>query len=93
MKLGRGAEGVGKAVEVRSPDVTALSDLGITRMQSHRWQTVARWPGELFKGFIAKVKGGNYLHRLVRPFHHPIAPSRPLMVRDLSIFHEILSSL
>lgn len=38
-----------------SHDVT-LPDLGITRMQSHRWQSIAEIPEPVFEEYIAKTK-------------------------------------
>lgn len=47
----------GRPAENRSHDVTdlppTLSDLGITRMQSSRWQAVARVPEEMFEDYVA----------------------------------------
>jgi 16S rRNA G966 N2-methylase RsmD len=36
-----------------------LKDLGISKNQSHHWQTVAQFPEDLFEGHIAQLKGSN----------------------------------
>jgi hypothetical protein len=33
-----------------------LEDLGITRIQSHRWQLESEVPGDKFEGWVAQVK-------------------------------------
>lgn len=60
---------------VQEPDT--LSDLGISKRDSHRWQTVARMPDEEFERHIAETKdageeltsGGTY--RTARRLEHP----------------------
>ncbi len=41
-----------------SHDVIKLSELGISLMQSHRWQMEASIPEKTFEQFIAETKGG-----------------------------------
>lgn len=52
--------------EKTSPDVTftvepiarpTLTDIGVTRMQSHRWQAVAAVPEPVFEQHVAEVRG------------------------------------
>lgn len=38
------------------PPITKLSDLGISRIQSHRWQLEARVPEDVFEQHISQVK-------------------------------------
>jgi DNA polymerase III subunit gamma/tau len=40
-------------------DRRTLKELGITKYQSHCWQTIAKWPKDLFEAHIAKVKDTN----------------------------------
>lgn len=49
-----GARGVGKKVE--SHDVTPLSDLGIDKMQSFRWQREAAVDHETFEAYLASCR-------------------------------------
>jgi N6-adenosine-specific RNA methylase IME4 len=46
----------GRPSENRSHDVTGLSDLGIHKMQSHRWQTISSIPEAEFVAHIEKTK-------------------------------------
>ena len=51
----------GDAMRARSQDVTEvlrprLEDLGISKMQSHRWQTEASLPDEDFEKYVAETK-------------------------------------
>jgi len=42
-----------------SSDTPTLSDLGITKMQSSRWQSIAAVPDEVFEAEIIEVKAKN----------------------------------
>lgn len=60
MPKNEGAKGTGSnQYEVRSLDVTApptLEELGIEKMQSSRWQTIASLPVEVFEEHITETK-------------------------------------
>lgn len=60
MPKNEGAKGTGSnQYEVRSQPVTApptLEELGIEKMQSHRWQTMASLPAEAFEDHIHDIK-------------------------------------
>jgi len=54
----------GRPNQNQSHDVTSfapptLSDLGLSKMQSHRWQTIAAMPEDAFEAHIAKTKARN----------------------------------
>ena len=51
----------------RSHDVTRLADLGIAKMDSHRWQKIASVPEDDFEGFIAETKRAPKLSLQVPP--------------------------
>ena len=42
--------------KTESRDVIQLADLGVSGMQSHRWQAIAAVPTEVFEGFIAETR-------------------------------------
>lgn len=59
MEKAKGAQGVGSnQYEVRLHDVTApkLSDLGIKKIQSHRWQKIASVPENEFEKHVSRKK-------------------------------------
>ena len=41
-----------KGWKTRSHDVTALSEVGVTKMQSSRWQSIAALPRKDFEGYM-----------------------------------------
>ena len=45
-------------METRSHDVTALSEIGVTKMQSSRWQSVAALPEKDFEGYVRDNRQG-----------------------------------
>lgn len=54
MEKAKGAAEVGW--KTRSHDVTTLTDWGISKMQSHRWQLEAEVPPEVFERHVAETK-------------------------------------
>ncbi len=54
MEKQQGARGFGKKVELH--DVTPLSELGVTKMQSSRWQQEARIDDKVFEDYLTKTK-------------------------------------
>lgn len=54
--LGEATPGKGGDRKSSNAVLLDLDKLGITKMQSHRWQTLARWPGEMFEQHVASTK-------------------------------------
>lgn len=72
MELNRGAEGLGvnqySGEKVRSHDATTgprLTDLGITKLQSSRWQQISRIPEPIFEEYVnvhPRASAGSCIH-------------------------------
>lgn len=54
MEKRNGARGVGKKVESHGGTPLPLSDLGVSKSQSHRWQTIAEVPEKEICEYVAK---------------------------------------
>ena len=49
-----------KGYKTRFHDETTLKDVGVNKLQSHRWQSIAALPKKDFEGYILDNKQGNY---------------------------------
>ena len=59
-----GSRGVGKKVEFKNR-TPLLSDLGVTKLQSHNWQRVAAVPAEARRRWVAEAKDSGHGDRRV----------------------------
>lgn len=82
----------GRPTENRSHDVTSLSDLGISKIQSSRWQAIAGIPLAEFERYIAQTKeigeeltsvGARALAKALRDKQNGIAPILTDIVVDV----------
>lgn len=81
-----------RPADTGSHDVTPLSDIGITKMQSSRWQAVARVPDEVFEDYITRsIDTDRELTTaaVLRLSKGAIPPSPPLEQNDVDDDHII----